>query len=128
MVVGVYTIASVMVRPFSGFTLDRFGRRTIFLLALIIYTLLFAGYLVAITITSIILLRFAQGLVWGFTTVSGSTIAVDIIPVAKRGEGIGYFALSTTLGMSVGPIIGLFVCHHWGYMAMNYLFLTKIAF
>lgn len=117
-VVGVYTIASVMVRPFSGFTLDRFGRRTIFLLALIIYTLLFAGYLVAITITSIILLRFAQGLVWGFTTVSGSTIAVDIIPVAKRGEGIGYFALSTTLGMSVGPIIGLFVCHHWGYMAM----------
>ena len=79
---------------------------------------MFAGYLVAISITSIITLRFAQGLVWGFTTVSGSTIAVDIIPVSKRGEGIGYFALSTTLGMSVGPIIGLFICHHWGYFAM----------
>jgi MFS family permease len=117
-VVGAYTIASVMVRPFSGFTLDRFGRRTIFLLALIIYSLLFAGYLVAITIASIIILRFAQGLTWGFTTVSGSTIAVDIIPSSKRGEGIGYFALSTTLGMSVGPIIGLFVCHHWGYPIM----------
>ena len=117
-VVGTYTIASVLVRPFSGFALDRFGRRTIFLLALILYTLLFAGYLVAITISSIILLRFAQGLAWGFTTVSGSTIAVDIIPPAKRGEGIGYFALSTTLGMSVGPVIGLFVCHHWGYASM----------
>lgn len=118
LVVGIYTIASVLVRPFSGFTLDRFGRRTIFLLALIIYSLLFAGYLVAISITSIILLRFAQGLTWGFTTVSGSTIAVDIIPNRKRGEGIGYFALSTTLGMSVGPIIGLFVCQHWGYIIM----------
>ncbi len=117
-VVGAYTIASILVRPFSGFTLDRFGRRTIFLLALVIYSLLFTGYLVAMTITSIILLRFAQGLTWGFTTVSGSTIAVDIIPKSKRGEGIGYFALSTTLGMSVGPIIGLFVCHHWGYNAM----------
>jgi len=117
-VVGAYTIASVLVRPFSGFTLDRFGRRTIFLLALVIYSLLFAGYLVAITISSIILLRFAQGLTWGFTTVSGSTIAVDLIPRQKRGEGIGYYALSTTLGMSVGPIIGLFVCHHWGYIAM----------
>jgi len=117
-VVGAYTIASVLVRPFSGFTLDRFGRRTIFLLALVIYSLLFAGYLVAITITSIILLRFAQGLTWGFTTVSGSTIAVDIIPTSKRGEGIGYFALSTTLGMSVGPVIGLFICHQWGYIAM----------
>ncbi|MFA6950675.1 MAG: MFS transporter [Lentimicrobiaceae bacterium] len=117
-VVGAYTIASVLVRPFSGFALDRFGRRTIFTLALIIYSLLFAGYLIAVTITSIILLRFAQGLTWGFTTVSGSTIAADIIPVTKRGEGIGYFALSTTLGMSVGPVIGLFISHHWGYTAM----------
>jgi MFS family permease len=117
-VVGAYTIASVLARPFSGFALDRFGRRTIFLLALIIYSLLFSGYLVAVTITSIILLRFAQGITWGFTTVSGSTIAVDLIPVSKRGQGIGYFALSTTLGMSVGPVIGLFICHQWGYIAM----------
>ena len=117
-VVGTYTIASVLVRPFSGFALDRFGRRTIFLLALILYTLLFAGYLFALTIISIIFLRFAQGLTWGITTVSGSTIATDNIPASKRGEGIGYFALSTTMGMSVGPVIGLFICHQWGYTAM----------
>ena len=117
-VVGAYTIASVVVRPFSGFALDKFGRRTILLSGLIVYSLLFADYLVAITITSIIFLRFAQGLAWGFTTVSGSTIAADNIPLSKRGEGIGYFALSTTLGMSVGPVIGLFVCHLWGYTAM----------
>jgi MFS family permease len=117
-VVGAYTIASVLVRPFSGFTLDRFGRRTIFLSALIVYSFLFAGYLFALTLTSILLLRFAQGLTWGFVTVSGSTIAVDITPVSKRGEGIGYFALSTTMGMSVGPVIGLFICHQWGYVAM----------
>jgi MFS family permease len=117
-IVGAYTIASVLVRPFSGFALDRFGRRTIFLLALVLYTLLFAGYLFALTISSIIVLRFAQGLTWGITTVSGSTIATDNIPASKRGEGIGYFALSTTLGMSVGPVIGLFICHVWGYTTM----------
>ena len=117
-VVGTYTIASVLVRPFSGFALDRFGRRAIFLSALIIYTLLFTGYLFAVTLSSIIFLRFAQGLTWGITTVSGATIATDSIPASKRGEGIGYFALSTTLGMSVGPIIGLFICHRWGYTAM----------
>jgi MFS family permease len=117
-VVGTYTIASVIVRPFSGFALDRFGRRTIFLSALVIYSLLLSGYLVALTITSIIVLRFAQGLTWGITTVSGSTIATDNVPSSKRGEGIGYFALSTTLGMSVGPIIGLYICHQWGYTIM----------
>jgi MFS family permease len=117
-VVGVYTIASVLIRPFSGYTLDRFNKRLIFLLALVLYSVFFAGYLAAFTIASIIMLRFVQGLTWGFSTVSGSTIAVDLIPAAKRGEGLGYFSLSTTLGMSVGPLIGLLICHQWGYTAM----------
>lgn len=114
-VLAAYTIASVIIRPFSGFALDKFGRRTVFLIALIFYTSLFAGYLAAFSIIALILLRFAQGLTWGVTTISGSTIAVDIIPTAQRGEGIGYFALSTTMGMSVGPVVGAFIIHHSGY-------------
>lgn len=114
-VLAAYTIASVIIRPFSGFALDKFGRRTVFLIALIIYTGLFVGYLIAISIAALIFLRFAQGLTWGVTTISGSTIAVDIIPTAQRGEGIGYFALSTTMGMSVGPVVGAFIIHHGGY-------------
>jgi len=118
LVVGIFTIASVSMRPFSGFALDRFGRRTIFLLALIFYSIFFIGYLVALSLTAIAILRFVHGLSWGFTAVSGSTIAVDLVPVSKRGEGLGYFALSTTLGMSIGPIIGLFIIHEWGYIVM----------
>ena len=117
-VVGVYTIASVLVRPFSGFALDRFGRRMVFLIALLVYSFLFVGYLVALSISALLMLRFAQGLTWGFTTVAGSTVAADIVPVTKRGQGIGYFALSTTLGMSVGPLIGLFICQQWNFVAM----------
>lgn len=118
LVLAAYTIASVMIRPFSGFALDKFGRRSIFLLAIGLYTLFFSGYLLVASIASLIILRFLQGLTWGVTTISGSTIAVDITPVEKRGEGIGYFSLSTTMGMPVGPIVGLFICHQWGYTAM----------
>jgi MFS family permease len=117
-VLAAYTIASIIIRPFGGFSLDKFGRRTIYLLALSLYALFFCGYLFATTITLLIILRFMQGITWGVTTIAGSTIAVDIIPENKRGEGIGYFALSTTLGMSIGPLIGLFFCHHFGYTAM----------
>lgn len=122
-VLAAYTVASVMIRPFSGFALDKFGRRTVFLIALILYTGLFVGYLMAVSIAALIFLRFAQGLTWGVTTISGSTIAVDIIPTAQRGEGIGYFALSTTMGMSVGPVVGAFIIHHGGY---SELFLSAL--
>jgi MFS family permease len=117
-VMATYTIASVLIRPFSGFALDKFGRRSVFLLALLFYSFFYIGYLLTFTIAALTILRFLHGLTWGFTTISGSTIAVDIIPSDQRGEGIGYFALSTTLGMSVGPIVGAFVCHHWGYTAL----------
>jgi predicted MFS family arabinose efflux permease len=117
-VLAAYTVASVIIRPFSGFALDKYGRRIIFLSALLLYTSLFLGYLVALTITTLLILRLAHGFSWGIVSISGSTSAVDLIPANKRGEGIGYFSLSTTLGMSVGPILGLFVCLHWGYDAM----------
>lgn len=117
-VLAAYTLASVLIRPFSGFALDKFGRRAIFLMAVGFYTLFFAGYLVAASVVWLVVLRFFQGLTWGVTTISGSTIAVDITPLTKRGEGIGYFSLSTTLGMPLGPMVGIFVSHVWGYTAM----------
>lgn len=117
-VLAAYTLASVLIRPFSGFALDKFGRRAIFLMAVGFYTLFFTGYLVAASVVWLVVLRFFQGLTWGVTTISGSTIAVDITPLTKRGEGIGYFSLSTTLGMPLGPMVGIFVSHVWGYTAM----------
>ena len=118
MVMAAYTIASVLIRPFSGFALEKFGRRMFFIIALCVYSFLFLGFVAAITIAVLTMLRFLQGLTWGIITISGSTIAVDIIPPQNRGEGIGYYGLSTTMGMSVGPIVGLLICHLGGYTAM----------
>ena len=77
LVLAAYTIASVLIRPFSGFALDKFGRRTIFLLAVGLYAFFFSGYLLVASVASLIILRFLQGLTWGVTTISGSTIAVS---------------------------------------------------
>ncbi len=118
LVLAAYTIASVTVRPVSGFALDKFGRKMILICALTLYSALFIGYMFALSIALITVLRFMQGLGWGISTISGSTVAVDIIPNEKRGEGIGFYTLSTTLGMSVGPVIGLLLVHHGSYLLM----------
>jgi len=65
-----------------------------------------------------ILVRFTHGLTWGVTTTSNSTVAIDIIPFEKRGQGIGYFGISTTLGMVMGPVIGSYVFQFGGYSTM----------
>jgi len=118
LVLASYIVASVLVRPFTGFGLDKYGRKTIFIVSLLFYAFVFNGYLVAWTVAVMILVRFIHGLTWGLTTTSNSTVAVDIIPPDKRGQGIGYFGISTTLGMALGPVIGSSIFQHGGYSAM----------
>jgi MFS family permease len=118
LVLASYIVASVLVRPFTGFGLDKYGRKTIFIVSLLLYALVFNGYLIAWTVTVMVFVRFIHGLTWGLTTTSNSTVAVDIIPPGKLGQGIGYFGISTTLGMALGPVIGSFIFLHGGYASM----------
>jgi MFS family permease len=118
LVMASYAIAAILVRPFCGFGLDYFGRKSIFIVSLLIYGLLFNAYIFAATVWFLIMVRFLHGLTWGLTTTSNSTLAGDIIPSEKRGEGFGYFGVATTAGMAIGPLIGSFIMQRWGYQAM----------
>jgi MFS family permease len=118
MVMACYAVAAIMIRPFCGFGLDKFGRKTIFLGSLLIYALIFNTYLFATSLAIMFIVRFAHGLTWGMTTTSNSTMAGDVIPDNKRGEGFGFFGVSTTAGMALGPLIGSSIFHLGGYAAM----------
>jgi len=106
-VLAVYTIAALIIRPFTGHFIDTRGRKPVYLLGLAGFTFLFGGYLLAATLAWLILVRVVHGLFWGITTTAGSTIAVDLIPAKRRGEGLGLFGLASTIPMAVGPLLGL---------------------
>jgi MFS family permease len=113
-----YAIAAILIRPFCGYWLDFSGRKGIFLASLVIYGLIFNAYILVFSVMFMFLVRFLHGLTWGLTTTSNSTIAGDLIPAEKRGEGFGYFGVTTTAGMAVGPVIGSFIQEHAGYEVM----------
>jgi predicted MFS family arabinose efflux permease len=115
-----FTISALVIRPFTGFWLDRFDRRTFYLVAFALMVALFALYPMALGLISIALLRLAHGGAWGMTTTASSTIIADIVPARRRGEGIGYFGLSMTLAMSLGPLLGIAIVKHLNYPAMFY--------
>jgi len=108
-VLAVYTLSALIIRPFTGITIDTFGRKTIYLVALVLFSLVFNAYVFAESIVFLMVLRFMHGLAWGVTTTTGNTIVVDIIPPARRGEGIGIFGLSFTLAMALGPFLGMLI-------------------
>lgn len=120
-----YTIAALMIRPFSGYLLDTFARKPLYLLAYFLFAAIFAGYVLAATLTIFILLRVIHGFAFGTVTVSGNTVVIDIMPSSRRGEGLGYYGLANNTAMSVGPMVGLFM--HDGGVSFDALFLFALS-
>ena len=104
-----YTVAALCMRPFSGYLLDTFSRKPLYLLAYFLFTTMFGGYMLAGTLTLFILFRIIHGFSFGMVTVSGNTIVIDIMPASRRGEGLGYYGLANNTAMSIGPMAGLFL-------------------
>ena len=102
-----YTVAALCIRPFSGYFLDSFARKPLYLLAYFIFMTMFAGYIIAGSLTLFILFRIIHGVSFGMVTVGGNTVVIDIMPSSRRGEGLGYYGLSNNI--AVGPMSGLFL-------------------
>lgn len=104
-----YTVAALCIRPFSGYFLDSFARKPLYLLAYFIFMTMFTGYIIAGSLTLFILFRIIHGVSFGMVTVGGNTVVIDIMPSSRRGEGLGYYGLSNNIAMAVGPMSGLFL-------------------
>ena len=44
-----------------------------------------------------------------------ATVITSVVPPERKGEGIGYFMLSITLGSAIGPFAGIFLANNFGY-------------
>lgn len=114
-VLSCYTVAALCIRPFSGYLLDTFARKPLYLLAFVVFTAIFAGYMLAGTLLAFILLRIVHGFSFGTVTVAGNTIVIDIMPSSRRGEGLGYYGLSNNMAMAIGPMAGLFLHNRYPF-------------
>lgn len=104
-----YTLVALLFRPFSGFLVDTFPRKTVLLVAFSLFAIFFAGYLVATSLLLFTILRTLHGGPFGAVTVANSTVAIDVLPSSRRNEGIGYYGLSNNLAMAISPTFALFI-------------------
>ncbi|MFD6442794.1 MFS transporter, partial [Peribacillus sp. NPDC060186] len=109
LVTTLFTIGAVLIRPFVGYYLIDNQRKSLAIgasAALMIITTLYPFLNI---IWLFLLLRLFHGAAWGVSTTANSTIVVDLIPKTRLGEGMGYFSISTTVGVIIAPSIGIII-------------------
>ncbi|MCL6570393.1 MAG: MFS transporter [Bacillus sp. (in: Bacteria)] len=106
-VVGIFTFSALLMRPYAGHSLETKGRGFVFLIGLAVFVLSVGTFGFLTSIVFLFVMRVVQGVGWGFSTTASGTIATDLIPPARRGEGMGYYGLSGNLALAFGPSLGL---------------------
>ncbi|MEK4014481.1 MFS transporter [Peribacillus sp. FSL M8-0224] len=116
----IFVLGAVLVRPIAGKKIDKIGRRKMLLGSLILFLIASIGYFLVNSLSLLLIDRLIHGFAFGLATTATGTIAADIIPNERRGEGTGYFAMSTNLAMAFGPFIGLLITQHFSYSIIFY--------
>lgn len=114
-VVGSFTFSALLIRPYAGHAVDMRGRKPILLAGTALLAISAAAFAWVGQLLLLLLLRVIQGVSWGLATTASGTVATDLIPPRRRGEGMGYFSLSSNLAMTFGPALGLTIVglHHF---------------
>lgn len=120
-----YSVAALAIRFFSGYIVDRFSRKKVLLIGYASFALFFLGYYLTGSIILFAVIRTLHGAPFGLTSVSSNTVAIDVLPSQRRGEGIGYWGLSNNFAMAVGPSLSLMLYHHFN--SYNLLFTVSLV-
>jgi MFS family permease len=113
--IGLFTGAAVLIRPFAGWALDAYGRRLLLLGGLAAFLLAAGTYGWVATVALLLVLRSLHGLGFGVFTVSSGTLAADLTPKSRLGEGMGLIGVTWSLSMATGPPLGLAIVHRLGF-------------
>lgn len=134
-----YAIAILIIRPFSGYIVDMYSRKKVLLISFICYVLVFFGYFnftseiiykvierlfgvsfdfYTTVIVLFIIVRFLHGVTWGMSTVSSSTLAIDVVPSQRRAEGIGYYGTFMNVAMAIAPFFAIYIYQEKGFSTL----------
>lgn len=115
---GSLLLAAVLFRPFAGRLIDTGKRKAVFLFGTAVFFLCTLGFNLAPALLILLAARFMQGFGWAYCNTAAGTIASDIIPKPRLAEGMGYYGLSLSLGMAIGPALGLFLIQGYSFQLM----------
>jgi MFS family permease len=117
-VIGAFAIGLLLFRPWLGKLSDRRSRKLVLLIGYVVVAIAPLGYLFAKSIPLLFLIRVFHGISIAAYTTGSSALVVDLSPVEKRGEVIGYMSLTNPIGMAIGPAMGTFLQARMGYMPL----------
>lgn len=104
--VATFAAAAIVVRPFLGRLIERFGRRAIMMVGALIAAGSGALLGLSTALWHVLVLRSFMGIGEAAVFVGAATLIADLAPAHRRAEAASYFSVAVYGGIGLGPTIG----------------------
>jgi MFS family permease len=121
LVTSLFALSAILARMFSGVTLDIFGRKRMLMIGVFIFTITTTGYYLAGSVALFLFFRMAYGVGFGMAGTAYGTLAADVIPPKRMGEGMGYYGLASSISLASAPVIGIWLMGQYGFGALIFV-------
>src|SRR5690606_32843505 len=96
-----YIVAAAIMTPVTGWLSDRFGKRELFLVSIVGFTITSMLCGLSWSLTSMVVFRILQGLFGAAIVPLSQSFLLDITPKERHGQAMAVWGA----GIMVGPII-----------------------
>ncbi|MFM2481751.1 MFS transporter [Celerinatantimonas sp. YJH-8] len=124
LVAGIFVFSAIIIRLCTDIGKKYLGTTKCLFLGIIISFLCAFSYMIFGSVNGLLMIRVVHGVGFGIATTFYATLAAVIIPNSKKGEGMGFFGLGTTVAMAVAPALGLWLALDYSY---SYVFWVAVA-
>lgn len=113
-----FSLVAVFIRPIIGWILDSGKRGIVLAVGLLGMGAMPLGYMSVSLIVTALLFRVIHGIALACGNTAANTIATDLLPRSRFGEGMGMFGTSIALATASAPALGLFLLNRWGFSVL----------
>jgi DHA2 family multidrug resistance protein len=101
-----YIVAAAIATPLTGWVVDRFGQKRVFLASVIGFTIASALCGLSNSLAEIVLARLLQGVFGAGLVPMAQVVLMDINPPEKQGSALAVWGMGVMVGPILGPTLG----------------------
>ncbi|WP_411680187.1 MFS transporter [Clostridium thailandense] len=123
LLISVYLITVAIFIPLSGWIANRFGKKKIWIIAVIIFTLSSLGSAAAPNFSFLLIMRIVQGISGALMTPTARLIVLEKTPAAQLLKMISYLIWPALIAPAIAPMVGGFIVTYWNW---KWIFLINV--
>jgi DHA2 family multidrug resistance protein len=116
-----FLVANAISLPITGWLSDLLGRKRLFILATVAFTLTSAAAGAAPSLAFMVVARFLQGLAGGPLVPLSQATMIETFPASQRGMAMAVWGIGIMFAPIIGPTLGGWITDNWSWRWVFYI-------